>query len=526
MTVNIKSCPLLAGNITAHLIVLGIMACPLNAILNPIDPSSQINPMAATGDDDKDATTSWTSTEIIGECMPDEDVADEATLGFDSTSEHQRSLPDTEQGITSAVILSPVKDSRNDRRSSLFPNSIPLLPSSPRKSPSQYLISDPLPPPPSYESNSRRFSVFNALLEYPELTLEFSKQLDVEDLISLYAISKEFHFLVNARFTAMILGQSKGKASESSKTFIFRCYKSLCIRDPACRLNDTKPDELRFIPSFRWLRMILFREAVVDDILQALAAEGHRMPKRTRLTIKKIWFTIDISDNARRIGLIHNTTFWSDKDIFLATMFFLKLDMRLTHPAAGNGEIGLRKMLLGQRSLSTLAKVLRREEMKTQVDMLRMIVRYNYEPRRYRQMDIMGVPSHEIGKLQYEGWGAKNTKFIQIDELVMREAVKRKLNLQNHYVDMMIYGYVNKKTFQDIRTPMVTKENEVGEDSGDNASSDEDGEPIEGSFAPETEAEGYGGVKENGDDVGNGYHGNSMPRTGRGGRFNGYFGTE
>ena len=502
------------------------MACPLNAILNPIDPSPQMNPMAAAGNDDKEATTSETSTEIIDECMPDEDIADEATLGFEPASEHQRSPPDTEHGITCPVILSPVKDSWNDRRSSLSPTSIPLLSSSPRRTPSQYLISDPPPPAASHEPNSRRFSVFNALLEYPELTLEFSKQLDVEDLISLYAISKAFHLLVNARFTAMILGQSNGKASESSKTFIFRCYRSLCMRDPARRLNDTKPDELRFIPSFRWLRMILFREAVVDDIIQSLAAEGHRMPKRTRLTIKKIWFTIDISDNARRIGLIHNTTFWSDKDIFLATMFFLKLDMRLTHPSAGNGEIGLRKMLLGQRSLSTLAKVLRREEMKTQVDMLRMIVRYSYEPRRYRQMDIMGVPSHEIGKLQYEGWGAKNTKFIQIDELVMREAVKRKLNLQNYYVDMMIYGYVDKKTFQDIRTPKATKENEVGEDSGDNASSDEDEEPIEGSFAPETEADGYGGAKENGDDVGNVGHGNSMPRTGRGGRFSGYFGTE
>ena len=462
------------------------MACPLNAILNPIDPSPPIHPMIATCNDDKDATTSETSNEIIDEGMQDEDNADEATPGFDTLSEHQGSPPGIEQGITSPVILSPVKDSWDDRRSSLSPTSMPLLLSSPRRNPSHYLVSDP--PPPSHESNSRKFSVFNALLEYPELTLEFSKQLEVEDLISLYAISKEFHFLVNARFTAMILGQSNGKASESSKTFIFRCYKSLCMRDPARRLNDTKPDELRFIPSFRWLRMILFREAVVDDILQSLAVEGHRMPKRTRLTIKKIWFTIDISDNARRIGLIHNTTFWSDKDIFLATMFFLKLDMRLTHPTAGNGEIGLRKMLLGQRSLSTLAKVLRREEMRTQVDMLRMIVRYNYEPRRYRQMDIMGVPSHEIGKLQYEGWGAKNTKFIQIDELVMREAVKRKLNLQNYYVDMMIYGYVNKKTFQDIRTPMGTKENEIGEDNRDNASSDEDEEPIEGSFAPETEA--------------------------------------
>ena len=513
-----------AGNIIAHLVLLGIMACPLDAILNPIDPSPHMNLMAATGDDDEDATTSETSTEIIDEGMPDEDIADEASLGFDTLSEHQRSPPDIEQGITSPVILSPVKGSLNDRRSSLSTTSVPVLPSSPRRNLSHYPVSDP--PPPSHESNSRSFSVFNALLEYPELTLEFSKQFDVEDLISLYAISKEFHFLVNARFTAMILGQSNGKASESAKTFIFRCYKSLCMRDPARRLNDTKPDELRFIPSFRWLRMILFREAVVDDILQSLAAEGHRMPKRTRLTIKKIWFTIDISDNARRIGLMHNTTFWSDKDIFLATMFFLKLDMRLTHPTAGNGETGLRKMLLGQRSLSTLAEVLRREEMRTQVDMLRMIVRYNYEPPRYRQMDIMGVPSHEIGKLQYEGWGAKNTKFIQIDELVMREAVKRRLNLQNYYVDMMIYGYVNKKNFQDIRTPMGTEENEAGEDSGDNASSDEDEEPIQGSFAPGTEAEGHGGARENGDDVKRDYHGNSMPRTGRGGRFNGYFRTE
>ncbi len=178
------------------------------------------------------------------------------------------------------------------------------------------------------------------------------------------------------------------------------------------------------------------------------------MPKRTRSTIKKIWFTIDISDNARRIGLMHNTTFWSNKDLFLATMFFIKLDMRLTHPTAGNGETGLRKLLFGQRSLSTLAKVLRREEMRTQVDMLRMIIKFNYEPPGHRQMDMMGVPSHEIGRLQYEGWGVRNSKFVQIDELVMREAVKRKLNLRNYYVDMVIYGYIDKKTFQDIRTPM------------------------------------------------------------------------
>ncbi len=496
------------------------MACPLSAILNHVDGSARTNPVPATGADDDDATISEASTEILDGGKPDEEMPDEEMLRLNTPTKHQRTPPDTDPGIDksaqlsiiSPVILSPDKGSLYKRRASLSPTLVPVLPTPPRRNPVPYLANNP--PPPSHETNLARFSIFNALLTYPELTLELSKQLDIEDLISIYAISKEFHFLVNSRFTAMILGQCNTKAPESSKIFIFRCYKSLCMRDPARRLNETKPDELRFIPSFRWLRMILFREAVVDDILRSLEAEGHRVPKRTRLTIKKIWFTIDISDNSRRIGLIHNTTFWSNRDLFLATMFFLKLDMRLTDPVAGNGEIGLRRMLLGQRSLSMLAKVLRREEMRTQVDMLRMIVRYNYDPPRHRHMDIMGVPSQEIGRLQYEGWGAKTTKFIPIDELVMREAVKRKLNLHNYYVDMVIYGYINKKTFQDIiRTPMRKQEDEVEEDSEYNTSSDEEDEEINQSGSrPDKKREEQGCTAEDGEYVEMDYDGYSMPR--------------
>lgn len=488
------------------------MACPLRAILNPADGSASTTPVPARGDDEEnndDATTiSEASTEIMDEGMPDEGMLDEGTLGFNTPTRHPWDPPTTELGIGLSInrgnilsnISSTSKGSIYDRRASPTPIILTRVAND--------------PPSSSHETKCRAFSIFNSLLKHPELTLEFSKQLDIEDLISLYAISKEFHFLVNGRFTAMILGQSNAKASESSKTFIFRCYKSLCMRDPARRPNETKPDELRFIPSFRWLRMIFFREAVVDDILRSLAAEGHRVPKRTRLTIKKIWFTIDISDNARRIGLMHNVNFWSDKDLFLATMFFIKLDMRLTHPTAGNGEVGLRKMLLGQRSLSTLAKVLRREEMRTQVDMLRMIVRFNYQPPRYRQMDIMGVPSHEIGKLQYEGWGARNTRFIQIDELVMREAVKRKLNLQNHYINMMIYGYINQKTFQDIRTPIPKQEDTAEDDASsdeDEDEEDEEEEAIQGGFGPDTKEEEERGAAGKRQDIAMENDGKRMP---------------
>ena len=476
------------------------MACPLSAILNAVDSPTQTHTVPAIGDyendDDDDATISEASTEIIDEGMPAEKMLDKDMLGFNTPTKHLQNSARTEpgvgianRGLVTPATLSPDQDSPCDGQVSPAPSLLP------RKTNN--------PPTSSHATTSTEFSVFNALLRHPELTLEFSKQLDIEDLISLYAISKDFHLLVNGRFTTMILGQSNAKAPESSKTFIFRCYKSLCMRDPARRPNETKPDELRFITSIRWLRMILFREAVVDDILESLAVEGHRLPKRTRLTVKKIWFTIDISDNARRIGLMHNTTFWSNQDLFLATMFFIKLDMRLTHPTAGNGEIGLRKMLLGQRSLSMLAKVLRREEMRTQVDMLRMIVRFNYEPPRHRHMDIMGVPSQEIGKLQYEGWGARNTKFIQIDELVMREAIKRKLNLQSFYVDMMIFGYIDKKTFQDIRTPMRKQEDEAEPDGegGTSSEEDEDEDVSQSSFGPDAKGEKGRGAAEKGEDV-------------------------
>ncbi len=458
----------------------------LRIILNPIPDRFQAKspvttdnhyqpPAPATNENDSQATVSARDD--------DETISQPSTDGQDDkafttpTKHHRHSSNTTVPTITRSakemddpIILSPNKGCLYNRRASKSPSRVPALPSPARRRRlnSQLGISQS-----EHETDINRFSVFIALLNHPELTLEIAKNLDIEDLISLYAISKGFHMLINTRFTAMIKAQWYGRAFESGSTFIHRCYKSLCMRDPARRINETRPNELRFIPSFRWLRMILFREAVVDEIMRSMAREGHRMPKRMTVIIKKIWFTMDIGDNSRRIGLMHNVNFWSNKDLFFATMFFLKLDMRLTSPATGNGELGLRKMLLGQRSLSTLSKVLKREEMRTQLDMLQMIVRFNYEPENHKEMSILGVPPEEIGKLQYEGWGLKDTKFIGVDELVMREAVKRKLNLQNHYVDMMIYGYVNKQRWEDIRTPMPKPVQTVESDDDDSEDEEE-----------------------------------------------------
>ena len=136
----------------------------------------------------------------------------------------------------------------------------------------------------------------------------------------------------------------------------------------------------------------------MSTIIKELAYEGHKLPKSTSLVLKNLWFTLDISDNQRRVGLMHNDRFWSNKVLFVATMFFLKLDMRLTDPRVGNGEIGLRRMLLNQRSFSTLARVPEREELLTQLEMPGIMVRYNY-----RLNPIPQVPVYFVGEVDDDG---------------------------------------------------------------------------------------------------------------------------
>lgn len=309
---------------------------------------------------------------------------------------------------------------------------------------------------PPNELECRQFSIFEALLNHAELVFEFSKHLEVDDLVSLYSISKVFHNLVNRRFTHMLRLQTARKAPESSRIFIFRCYQSLCQRDPAKRPLERLPRMVRWVPTFRWLRMILFRERIVTDIIGCLADEGHFMPRRVSLAIKKIWFTIDIGDNLHRIGTLHNRRFWTDEDLYLATLFFIKLDLYFTHPVTGNGEVGVRRMLLGQRSLSTLLSVLKRKQLLNQSELMGMLVKWDFqltEQQREGKKNLWGVPQYKAGVLSLEGWVRKGQKLKQVDELVMREAIKRKLHLHDKYMDMILYGYVNKTTFEDIWHP-------------------------------------------------------------------------
>ena len=332
--------------------------------------------------------------------------------------------------------------------------------------------------PPTPELDFRQFSIFNALHAHPEIVFELARHFDVDDLISLYAISIDFHKLVNRRFTTMIRNQAEARAPESTRIFAFRCYRHLCIRDPASRPLARIPHQTRFVPSFRWLRMVVYRERVADEIIACLASEGLFLPPTARLVIKKFWFTLDIGDTRRRIGMVHNSRFWTDNDLLVASLFVIKLDMRLTDPRTGNGQLGLRQMLLAQPSLTTLLLALQRRAVRSSLEMVRLFLRWRYRPPAHlAHLSILGVPSDQVGMLQYEGSGSRARRLAPVDSLIARETVRRQLNLESNLVDMILYGFVDKQTFLDRWHPGAVTDEEAeleqfldGDGGGDGSS--------------------------------------------------------
>lgn len=307
--------------------------------------------------------------------------------------------------------------------------------------------------------------------------LEVTKWLDVNDLISLYAISKDFHIMMNTQMTTMVLGNARSQAPECADIFRFTCYQSLCIYDPAQNRNETPKKEhmVRSVPGLRWLRFIQFREQTVTSILEGLAARGQRLPRIASKVIKKVWFLMDISDTQRRIATVRNPDLWSEVELYIACMFFMKLDMACSDPVDGNGEKGLRRLLLAQRSLSKLDAVLKREELWDFYELMQMHVEWKLNraqmpPGMYVSKTVFGVFLKDCGRLSCKNWKPSLITLMRVDEVIMRESVRRGLNFDEKLIDLVIWGNIHPATSED-----VFPKNKLGE--------------IQTTFDPETERE-------------------------------------
>ncbi|KAM5437494.1 hypothetical protein McanMca71_000893 [Microsporum canis] len=302
------------------------------------------------------------------------------------------------------------------------------------------------------------FNIFQHLVKRPELVIIMAKYLRVQELLILYSISRPFHHIVRNRITGIIVSQAQRRAIDSAQLFPFRCFSKLCFPDPAGRPHPiperAMAGEIRQVPSFKWLLMVCYREMVCHEIASIMAQDGVRVPDACISVLKKIWLLLDIPDSARRVGLIQNTSVFSNLDIYFGMMFFVKLDMRFTDPITGSGKDGMRRLLMAQPSLTMLWKALKRTALVSRFDIIKLFVRWKYRPPMGEiGQTIFGVPPNEIGMTQYEGWGKTQSRFLLLrpDELILKESIRRQLNLHLHYTNMFLWGYVNPITKNNVQ---------------------------------------------------------------------------
>lgn len=205
--------------------------------------------------------------------------------------------------------------------------------------------------------------------------------------------------------------------------------------------------------------------------------------------------------------------------------------MLLNDPCGGEKRDGVRKMLLSASDgFDTLVRVLQRREWRDEIGILRAWTRYGLQlegesgeraigggwvplgltaEQHAESSSVFGIPRAEVGLLKQEfwgqlsydtkrkkrvvsgaerGWGRLPMYLIRPDQLVLREAVRRKLVFRKQFLRALLFGYVDEEseTFERLpvadynggRNPVLEAEGEYGLDdvvSGVRALSVEEG---------------------------------------------------
>lgn len=225
----------------------------------------------------------------------------------------------------------------------------------------------------------------------------------------------------------------------------------------------------RDVPGFRWVGMVLWRERVVRDILTRLGVEGHRVPAGTLASVMKFWCVMEMKTGRGRRAFLQDEGIWTRADLVNVQVWLVKLDMRFSDAVLGNGVGGLSCLLLGQRSLSTLWKVLMGVVVLDYDDVTEMVVRTyvsgDLDTDAHGWLDDEtenGVPEEESGLLSREGWELGGAKMESAVDMVITEGIRRGLHVHQYYLDFVLYGYVDPVTGKNLPTPRLwARDNEV-----------------------------------------------------------------
>jgi hypothetical protein len=129
-----------------------------------------------------------------------------------------------------------------------------------------------------------------------------------------------------------------------------------------------------------------------------------------------------------------------------------------------------------------LLRVLKRQELRTQYDVLQAWIRCRYIPLPDEVgVSIFNVKANEVGKGRYEYWGKKTADqlgrevqaLLRPEQLVMREAVRRGLRFRRHFLRSLLYGYIRPDTLENYaprelgrRDPRLADEYQLDDEVG------------------------------------------------------------
>ncbi|SPJ86779.1 uncharacterized protein FTOL_11804 [Fusarium torulosum] len=317
------------------------------------------------------------------------------------------------------------------------------------------------------------FDIITALCCNLELAIEIGKHLPPKDIVNLYIASAAFRKAVKGHMLSCIRMWIDTKAPEAGEVFHWKLYGKMLIRDPVARTSDaddarniegrwetakTNPGKIRLIPGFKYLQLVLGRDQYCREILAMMARMGFLMPKTMYSTLLRLWLLLDISTSRQRQLFLRNQDYWTEDHLYNVQFFLVKLSMAFTHPYFHPHSIDMVRLMMGQKGLFPLWQLLMRQKYTTISEIMTLKARYDLRLSRAVWRGIQknkwttayGVPIREIGRGHREGWGKGLRHLGRPDELIPVEAVVRGLYLDDHITQMMVWGYIDFGTGENI----------------------------------------------------------------------------
>ncbi|KAI8657595.1 hypothetical protein NCS57_01138000 [Fusarium keratoplasticum] len=321
--------------------------------------------------------------------------------------------------------------------------------------------------------------LITALCKNLELAIELGKHLRGEDILNLYIACRGFREALDGHMLSSIREWIRSRAPEAGRLFPWRSVAKFLVPDPAKRSSsgtDKTPGGVRLIPGMKYLQMILGRDRYCRQILAVMARMGLRVPDTMHTTLLRIWHLLEIATCAQRSQLMADTNLWTDQHLYNAQFFFVKLTMAFNHPFFRPHSHEMLHLMMGQRGLYPLWQCLTRKKFRTMSEIVELKARYDmnlpppawFNPNRRFMTNFHGVPFRELGVGHCEGWGAGTRHLLRPDELVVTESINRSLDLDKHLNHMLVWGYIDFKTGENLvpteEEMYISDEEEVLED--------------------------------------------------------------